>query len=78
MHIQMRNIFTEFISDIGKRWWILAHKVEEQLYLMVYDMEKEYPLLLSKRIFSHLLLKCLIPKLNLIKYMLLFSMGKQE
>ncbi|MFJ5431019.1 hypothetical protein ACIPUP_17935 [Pectobacterium actinidiae] len=43
--------FSEFIDEIGKRWWILAHKIEDQLYLMVYDMGEGIPVTLVKKDF---------------------------
>ncbi|MEH9342905.1 hypothetical protein RAF24_11415 [Klebsiella pneumoniae] len=54
--------FSEFISDIGKRWWILAHKVEEQLYLMVYDMGEGIPVTLVKKDFFTLIAQIFNPK----------------
>ncbi|MBS7827427.1 hypothetical protein J7624_09755 [Wohlfahrtiimonas chitiniclastica] len=41
--------YSEFIADVGKRWWILAHKIDEQLFLMVYDMGEGIPLTLVRR-----------------------------
>jgi len=43
--------FSEFISEIGKRWWIVAHKVDDQLYLIVYDMGEGIPVTLVKKDF---------------------------
>ncbi|MFV6305513.1 hypothetical protein ACNPEU_13335 [Klebsiella pneumoniae] len=54
--------FSEFIADIGKRWWILAHKVEEQLYLMVYDMGEGIPVTLVKKDFFTLIAQIFNPK----------------
>lgn len=54
--------FSEFITDIGKRWWILAHKVEEQLYLMVYDMGEGIPVTLVKKDFFTLIAQIFNPK----------------
>ena len=54
--------FSEFIADIGKRWWILAHKVEEQLNLMVYDMGEGIPVTLVKKDFFTFIAQMFNPK----------------
>lgn len=54
--------FSEFIEDIGKRWWILAHKVEEQLFLMVYDMGEGIPVTLVKKDFFTFIAQIFNPK----------------
>jgi len=54
--------FSEFIDEIGKRWWTLAHKVEDQLYLMVYDMGEGIPVTLVKKDFFTLIAQMFNPK----------------
>ncbi|EMO5719256.1 hypothetical protein RVW00_004295 [Enterobacter bugandensis] len=43
--------FRDFINEIGKRWWVFAREVEEQLYLIIYDMGEGIPKTLVKRTF---------------------------
>lgn len=56
------ELFLEFVSDIGKRWWILAHKVEDQLFLIIYDMGEGIPITLVKRDFFSLIKQMFNPK----------------
>ncbi|HCF7887907.1 TPA: hypothetical protein NIU34_005168 [Klebsiella oxytoca] len=41
--------YEEFISLAGKRWWIFARLIEEQMFILVYDMGEGIPLTLVKR-----------------------------
>lgn len=43
--------FKEFIDNIGRRWWVFARELEEQLYLIIYDMGEGIPSTLVKRTF---------------------------
>ncbi len=45
------NQFNEFIELIGKRWWILARQINDQLFLVIYDMGEGIPSTLVKRSF---------------------------
>ncbi|MDU6432216.1 MAG: hypothetical protein E6556_04510 [Pantoea sp.] len=54
--------FAEFIAEVGKRWWILAHKIEDQLFLMVYDMGEGIPITLVKKDFFTLIMQAFNPK----------------
>lgn len=54
--------FSEFIADVGKRWWILAHKIEDQLFLMVYDMGEGIPITLVKKDFFSFIAQAFNPK----------------
>lgn len=47
--------FEEFIADVGKRWWILARLIDEQLFILVYDMGDGIPVTLVKRDFFSLI-----------------------
>lgn len=54
--------FAAFIEDIGKRWWILAHKIEEQLFLMVYDMGEGIPVTLVRKDFFSIIAQIFNPQ----------------
>lgn len=54
--------FSEFIADVGKRWWILAHKIEDQLFLMVYDMGEGIPITLVNKDFFTFIVQKFNPK----------------
>lgn len=41
--------YEEFVTLIGKRWWIFARSIEEQLFMLVYDMGEGIPLTLVRR-----------------------------
>lgn len=45
------ELFEDFITFIGKRWWVLARQIEDQLYLVIYDMGEGIPLTLVRRSF---------------------------
>lgn len=47
--------YEEFVNIAGKRWWILARKVQDQLFLVIYDMGEGIPCSLVKSsIFSQI------------------------
>ncbi|PWD86339.1 hypothetical protein [Ignatzschineria cameli] len=56
------KLFLEFITEIGKRWWILAHKVEDQLFLIIYDMGEGIPITLVRRNFFSLIQQMFNPE----------------
>jgi len=56
------DFFSEFIDGVGKRWWILAHKIEDQLFLMVYDMGEGIPITLVKKDFFTFIAQAFNPK----------------
>ncbi|HAT4911986.1 TPA: hypothetical protein I9742_001544 [Serratia marcescens] len=54
--------FEEFIELIGKRWWVLARQIEDQLFLVIYDMGEGIPSTLVKRDFFTFLYQIFQPE----------------
>ncbi|KQN46802.1 hypothetical protein ASE93_11850 [Serratia sp. Leaf50] len=71
------EMFKDFIELIGKRWWILARQVEDQLFLVIYDMGEGIPRTLVKRSFFEALIERLFdPKTDAEKILAAVQYGE--
>lgn len=54
--------YKDFIGLAGKRWWIFSRLIEDQMFILIYDMGEGIPLTLVKRDFFSIIFQMFKPE----------------